>query len=129
MFSTAAPLLVIPTAVAGLLLSACVTRQYTPPIEPVLCLNKDQCAAMWSRAQAFVVQKSVYRLQLVSDSVIQTYGPGPRETFLAFTITKITHADGSGEILMRAGCANYLGCVPSVGTAAQQFAEYVGHAD
>lgn len=101
--------------------SAVVTRS-----EPVLCLTKAQCDAMWSRAQLFVVQKTTYRLQIVTDSVIQTYGPlSDYEQALGFTITREIGADGSGVIHMAARCGRAAQCLPSPGLASRQFRDYL----
>lgn len=117
--------------VAAALLAATLAGCATPLLteirpEPVLCLGKQQCDAMWSRAQLFVVQKTNYRLQIVTDAVIQTYGPiSNYDTSLAFTVTRETAADGSGVIRMIARCGSAAQCLPPPTLAGQQFRDYL----
>ena len=94
--------------------------------EPVLCISRPQCDAMWSRAQLFVLQKTSLRLQIVTDSVIQTYSPVTvYDTSLGFTITRETAADGSGVIRMQAICGEAAACMPPGTLAGQQFRAYL----
>jgi hypothetical protein len=116
------------TAIAGLavaLMAGCAApgQDYLP--DPVLCVSAAQCSAMWSRAQVFVTQRSGYRLQIVSDSVIQTFGPMRGDVGLAFTVTQEHATDGSGVIRMRAMCGNMFGCVPTVTSAGRDFYRWV----
>jgi hypothetical protein len=122
----------MPSLALVAMVAGCVAP-YRPPEktvpDPVLCLNTAQCAAMWSRAQVFVTTKSAYRLQLVSDSVIQTAGPIRNEVGLAFLVTRRMNEDGSGVITMESGCGLvYVGCTPSAALAARQFFDYVSGA-
>lgn len=92
---------------------------------PLHCEGKAQCDAMWSRAQLFVTQKSAYKVQMVSDSIIQTFGPLARDPGLAYLVTRETSSDGNGIITVRPRCANMFGCVPSISRGAQDFVAYV----
>lgn len=108
-------------------LAGCAAPGYvsTRP-EPVLCMTRPQCDAMWSRAQLFVLQKTPLRLQIVTDSVIQTYAPlSVYDSSLGFTITRETAADGSGVIRMQTICGQAAACVPPGTLAGQQFRDYL----
>lgn len=81
---------------------------------------------MWSRAQLFVLQKTSLRLQIVTDSVIQTYSPlTAYDSSLGFTITREVAADGSGVIRMQAICGSSASCIPPGTLAGQQFRDYL----
>lgn len=114
-----------PAAIIGCaaLVGCAAPPRYQP--EPILCLDRPQCDAMWSRAQLFIVQKSGYRLQVATDSVLQTFGPMGASTALAFTVTRELAPDGSGVISMSAACDNMFGCIPSVTLTGQQFRDYL----
>lgn len=108
-------------------LAGCATPTYlaTRP-DPVLCISRGQCDAMWSRAQLFVLQKTPLRLQIVTDSVIQTYSPlSPYDPSLGFTITRESAVDGSAVIRLVAICGQSAACVPPASLAGQQFREYL----
>ena len=81
---------------------------------------------MWSRAQLFAVQKTSFRLQIVTDSIIETHGPlTANDSALGFTITREIAADGSGVIRMSARCGRFAQCLPSPTLAGQQFRDYL----
>lgn len=118
-------LFLVTSALAALTGCAAPAPLVTRP-EPVLCINRGQCDAMWSRAQLFVVQKTTFRLQIVTESVIETHGPiTPYDTALGFTITRELAADGSGIIRLATRCGQAAQCLPSPTLAGQQFREYL----
>ncbi|WP_288094407.1 hypothetical protein [Thiomonas sp.] len=79
---------------------------------PVHCPDKQTCEVQWQRAQAWVASHSAYRMQIVSDSVLQTYGPMGSDTGLAFMLTKTPNLQGGAAITIRASCDNMFGCIP-----------------
>ena len=50
-------------------------RQVAQAMEPVGCIDPIQCELYWQRAKVWISSNSYYRVQLSSDSVIETYGP------------------------------------------------------
>jgi hypothetical protein len=54
---------------------------------PLTCMNKAECDAWWGRAQVWVTNHSEYKLQTVTDSIIQTAGPSGGKRALAYLIT------------------------------------------
>lgn len=80
---------------------------------------------MWSRAQVFVANKTSYRFQVISESIIQTAGPLGSMTDLAFLLTRELRSDGSGLITMRSACGRTVSCLPSPALAGRQFVEYL----
>jgi hypothetical protein len=93
--------------------------------EPVLCINKDQCDVYWQRAQAWVANNSAYRLQTVTDTIIETYGPVAAQTGLAFRITKVPDDKEGARIYALPVCSNVFGCTPTPADAVVSFKRFV----
>lgn len=107
-------------------LGGCAAQGPAVPMpEPVRCSGAAECGAMWSRAQSYVAQRSHYKLQLVSESIIQTYSGRIEDVWLSYLITRETAADGSGVIRFKAGCGNFFGCSPRPTEAAADFYTYI----
>lgn len=92
---------------------------------PVLCVGKAQCDAYWKRAQAWVANNSEYRMQTVTDAVIETYGPTPPRTGLAFRVTRVPDDADGARIFVLAGCGNAFGCSPTSADAVAAFRRFV----
>ena len=93
--------------------------------EPVLCANKAQCDVYWQRAQAWVANNSQYRLHTTTDAVIETDGPVPTQTGLAFRITKVPDNTGGARIYAVSACSNVFGCSPTPTEAVAAFKRFV----
>ena len=93
--------------------------------EPVLCVGKLQCDAYWQRAQAWVANNSAYRLQTVTDTVIETAGPAAARTGLAFRITRVPDNQDGARIFVLAACGNAVGCSPASSDAVIAFKRFV----
>ena len=91
---------------------------------PVTCKDKAECDAKWSKAQAFVIQNSRWKIRVATDTIIQTEGPFD-EMDLAYSASKIIKNDGSGEINVNAGCGNIFGCKVRPADAVMAFKNYV----
>lgn len=89
--------------------------------EPLYCTAGEQCSDYWKRAQVFLVQNGRYRLQLVTDSVLTTYGPVRSELWFAYQVTKRPLGDGREQIEVAVGCGNMFGCVTHPDTAVANF--------
>ena len=116
--------------IAAAVLSGCVQTPIAiePPAtsaEPVLCVNRSQCDVYWQRAQAWVANNSVYRLQTVTDTVLETTGPQPARTGLAFRITRVPDNDDGARIYVMAACGNSVGCNPAPSDAVTAFKRFV----
>jgi len=111
---------------AGVLCACATPAPMTPEaMAPLTCLNPAQCALYWQRAQAWVAESSAYRVQLSTDTVIQTYGPLVGRADMAYVITKIPRADGSADINIRAECDNVFRCSPELPDALISFKRFV----
>ena len=93
--------------------------------DPVLCIDKVQCDLYWQRAQAWVANNSEYRLQTVTDTVIETYGPVAPRRGLAFRITKVPDDKQGARIYALPACNNAFGCQPAPTDAVVAFKRFV----
>ena len=78
--------------------------------EPLLCSTKQDCDFMWQRAQSWVANNSHFRIQVATDTLIQTFGPSA-DAYFAFTITKELNREGGARIMIAPQCGNMFGCV------------------
>ena len=99
-------------------LSACAmettAQRATVPAEiaastPV-CVEQRECEAMWSAARAWVNSTCDMKIQTITDSYIETYGPAGSSTNVACRVTKDPRPAGGYWIRAVAACANPFGC-------------------
>jgi hypothetical protein len=76
------------------------------------CEGEKDCAAKWDAAQLWVVKNAGYKLQTVTNVVIQTFNPGPSDVYLAAAITKEPAGAGKFRLIGRLWCNNPFGCSP-----------------
>jgi hypothetical protein len=128
----------IPAIAAGIaLLAGCSTQGQVSgntmeqATAPLTCTNKAECDAWWGRAQVWVTNHSEYKMQTVTDSIIQTTGPSGGKRALAYQITKTPSNEGTATIGFAAHCDNMLGCEPNPWKAGADFKQFVrsGQAD
>ena len=93
--------------------------------EPVLCVDRSQCDVYWQRAQAWVANNSVYRLQTITDTVLETAGPQTARTGLAFRITRVPDNQEGARIYVMAACGNSMVCNPPPSEAVTAFKRFV----
>jgi hypothetical protein len=111
--------------------AACTTGgQVNPDVmqvatAPLTCTDKTQCDLWWQRAEDWVRSHSKYEVQTVTDTLIQTSGPGGGRRLLAYEITKAVNSDGTATIGFAAHCDSSLGCKPDPWTAGAAFKQYV----
>ncbi|CAB3883713.1 hypothetical protein LMG26689_03617 [Achromobacter animicus] len=92
---------------------------------PIVCSGDQQCTKFWEGAQVWLAQHSAFKIQTVSSSVIQTYGPARNSPALAFTILKEPGIYGTHSIRIAATCDNMFGCQPNAITAIANFKDYL----
>ncbi|MEM5316316.1 hypothetical protein [Paraburkholderia sp. JHI869] len=111
--------------------AACASRgQVNPDVmqiatAPLTCSNKAECDLWWQRAEGWVRSHSKYEVQTVTDTLIQTSGPGGGRRLLAYEITKSANPDGTATIGFAAHCDSSLGCKPNPWSAGAAFKQYV----
>jgi hypothetical protein len=116
---------------AGALLSGCSTQgqisgdTMEQATTPLTCTNKAECDAWWGRAQVWVGNHSEYKIQTVTDSIIQTAGPSGGKRALAYQITKTPSNEGTATIGFAAHCDNMFGCEPNPWAAGASFKQFV----
>ncbi|WP_061158644.1 hypothetical protein [Caballeronia temeraria] len=93
--------------------------------QPLTCMSKAECDAWWARAQVWVTNHSEYKLQTVTDSVIQTAGPSSGKRALAYQVTKTPTNEGTATIGFAAHCDNPLGCQPNPWQAGADFKQFI----
>jgi len=114
----------------ALLLAACATTGGDDPglnpqaVAPVGCIDRAQCELYWQRARVWISSNSYYRVQLSSDSVIETYGPLAGRMELAYRVLKIPDGAGGARITVTAECGNVFRCNPTVTDAILAFKRF-----
>lgn len=83
------------------------------------CETENQCRVMWEMAQIWVNNNSGYKIQMFTDSVIETFNSN--NTDLAVTVNKIPIGSGRYEFRVKTWCGNFLGCFPNSWDAAIDF--------
>ena len=102
-----------------LALTACASTgggdpsQAAQATEPLGCVDRTQCDLYWQRAKVWISSNSYYRVQLSSDSVIETYGPFAGRMELAYRVLKIPDGAGGARITVTAECGNVFRCTPT----------------
>ena len=110
-------------------LAACAStgddpRQVAQAMEPLGCIDSIQCELYWQRAKVWISSNSYYRVQLSSDSVIETSGPYAGRMELAYRIVKIPDGAGGARIRVVAECGNAFRCTPAVTDAIVAFKRF-----
>ncbi|SAL48552.1 hypothetical protein AWB71_02669 [Caballeronia peredens] len=93
--------------------------------QPLTCMSRAECDAWWARSQVWVTNHSEYKLQTITDSIIQTAGPSSGKRALAYQITKTPTNEGTATIGFAAHCDNPLGCEPNPWKAGADFKQFV----
>jgi hypothetical protein len=119
---TAAALAVLAGCASQDQVSSTVMEQAT---QPLTCMSRAECDAWWSRAQVWVTNHSEYKIQTVTNSIIQTAGPSSGKRALAYQITLTPTNDATATIGFAAHCDSPLGCDPNPWAAGADFKQFV----
>lgn len=118
-------------------LSGCVPISRYPPVQPateadgdeaqrpIVCAGTDQCALWWRRAQLWIARNSGYKLQVISDTVLETYGARPGSTSWAFSATREPLGEGREQIELDPSCGSQPQCTQNALTLRADFSRYV----
>ena len=90
------------------------------------CKDEKDCKEKWSAAQVWVSRNCGMKLQIVTDTIIETYNPPNASTALAARVIKEPLGDGEYRIVITTWCPNIFGCYPDSWNAALDFNNYVG---
>jgi hypothetical protein len=112
---------------AGMLLASCASSQMQQllPAQPIICMSGPDCDAKWGRAALWMTDNSSFKVQVRTETTLQTAGPVPSETTPAFTVTKVARGEGRFEITFNGGCGNPYRCVPSIAESRARFVQFV----
>lgn len=118
------------TSLVSMLTTACVTTDIDPTtkeeaLRPLVCANEIECTLYWQRAQFWVSSSSVWKLQIITDTVLETYTPQNADIRLGFKVLRERNSDGSSRIRIGAYCGNTIGCKEHPLSAIRRFKLYV----
>lgn len=103
-------------AAAAVTLAGCVSPQMMQQAEavepweteeanlPVECKGAAQCATVWRAAQVWVANNSGFKMQVVSDAIIQTYNAPNYSQRYAFQVTREPRGGDLDRILIVPSC-------------------------
>ena len=110
-----------------LLLSCCATSSEVRAKQALFqrtiptCDGEKDCNAKWEAAQLWIVHNSGYKLQTVTNVLLETYNPGRHDTKLAVRVTKEPLGGGKYMIIVTTWCNNMFGCTRNTWDAALDF--------
>jgi hypothetical protein len=77
-----------------------------------ICTYKADCTAKWEAAQLWIVHNSGFKLQNVTNVLLETYNPSHNSVRLAARVTKEPIGNGEYKIIIKMWCDNIFGCRP-----------------
>ena len=93
------------------LIVGCASEPYVPTPKvaeaaatPVICEGKDACEVMWSKAQIWVSENAGYKIQIATDSIIETYTARDYSQGYAVRMTKMPIGGGKYELSLNINC-------------------------
>lgn len=92
----------------------------------ITCTKGDDCDEKWSRAVAWVSQTSSYKIQMQTESLIQTFTATGGTPSSGFLVNKVALGKGTYQISMSSACDNVFGCIPDAQTLRGSFNRFVG---
>lgn len=100
------------TIITAILFTGCASF-YQPTATARLVCEGPRCDQIWQRAQTWLVTNGRYRIQIVNDNIIQTYGPHENiYNDVAYTLTRTKRADGTTLIEIHGTChSGTFGCI------------------
>jgi hypothetical protein len=104
------PLLSVILVLGGCAAQKPLTDEQRASLQAIECSDKAQCDMIWQRAQLWIGKNSSYRMQTVTDVVIQTYGPFDSKTELAYRAYREPLPGGKAKISFKVLCDNWIGC-------------------
>jgi len=93
-----------------------------------VCVDTQDCKVKWDAAQLWIVKNAGYKLQTVTDVLLQTYNPTGSTTDIGVQATKEPMGSGHYQIVVKVWCDNMFGCFPNALDATLAFNREVGAA-
>lgn len=124
--------MIVAAPAAALLLTGCetMTPQQREQLiaegnREITCTAGADCEAKWARVTQWIQANSHWKFRNVTETLISTEGPFDT-TYAAFEVTKVPFGDGTTyRLLLRGGCGNIFGCVPSIPQLRASFTQFV----
>lgn len=85
------------------------------------CFNDRECERKWAAAQAWVANRTAYKIQVATSSLIETYNPPSGSTSIAARVVKEPIGDNGYQFIVSVWCGNIFGCQPDSWAAAIDF--------
>jgi hypothetical protein len=85
------------------------------------CFNDRECERKWAAAQAWIVKRAAYKIQVATSSLIETYNPPSGSTGIAARVVKEPISDNGYQFIVSVWCGNIFGCRPDSWDAAIDF--------
>lgn len=117
-----------------LIMSGCATRGRTVELSPELqseydnplyCQGEAQCKEYWERATFYVSNYAGFKIQILSDTLIETYNPSENSIRMAYKISKEPLGNGKYQIWTSVRCANMFGCAEPINEAIAKAKHYI----
>lgn len=113
------------------ILAGCATKP--PPSEadvaeayaPLVCVGAQQCTEWWRRSQVWVANNSGFKIQILSDAIIETYNPPNYSLRWAFSVTREPIGEGKEQIKIAPNCGPVPICQDYPQTLMAKFKRYV----
>jgi hypothetical protein len=117
-------------AISLALLAGCAQDQVSSitmeqATQPLTCMSRAECDAWWARAQVWVTNHTEYKIETITNSVIQTAGPSSGKRALAYQVTLTPTNEATATIGFAAHCDSPLGCNPNPWAAGADFKQFV----
>lgn len=93
-----------------------------------VCTGEADCAAKWDAAQLWIAHHAAYKIQVLTNVMIETYNPGDASPKIAVRVTKEPIGGGSYKLMANVWCNNIFGCIPDQWEAMRDFNREVGAA-
>jgi hypothetical protein len=87
--------------------------------------NEETCKAKWSAAQSWVSSYCFAKINIVTDTVIETYAPPPNSEYIAAKVIKEAVGNGTYLIKITVYCDNPIVCEPDTLDSSIAFNKYV----
>ncbi len=73
---------------------------------PIECTNTEECERLWRRAQAWVVEQSGFKVQIATNSIIQTFNAPSYSTGWAFTVVRSPISKTTERFVVSPSCGD-----------------------
>lgn len=93
--------------------------------DPLLCVGQEQCALMWRKAQVWISVNSRWKIQISTDTIIETYSPSEAAVDRAYRITRMPGESATDRIVITSWCRNMFGCSTTLNADAISFKRYL----